>query len=292
MIYRRLIHYFFFLSILCISASSCEKFAGDQQIPAYLSIDSIYLTTDYYTEGTSSQRITDAWVYMDDVFLGTFELPATLPVLMTGQHQLKVWPGIKKNGIATTRVSYAYYTPVVKDITITPDSTTKAGVLRTTYQPTASFVWKEDFESVSLSLDTTSRSSAYVQRTPSGSSLTFEGNHSGMVVMDAAHDYFECQTHSEYPIPMAPVYLEMNFNTSNAFTVGVFTYGSTIIYQSPIITLNPTNGAWKKIYIDLTTTLNAYPGVSSYRVYFSCFKDAAMQQSAILLDNFKVVTRQ
>ncbi len=292
MIYRRLIRYFCFLSILYITASSCEKFSGDQTIPAYLSIDSIFLTTDYYSQGTSSQHITDAWVYVDDEFLGAFELPARLPVLKTGVHHLKIWPGIKKNGIAATRVSYNFYNPVAKDVKFAQDSTTKTGVLKTTYQATALFVWKEDFENVALTLDTTTRSSSYIQRTPSGSPLTFEGNHSGLVLLDSLHDFFECQTHSEYSIPAAPVYLEMNFNTSNNLVVGVYTYGTTILYQTPIITLMPTKGIWKKIYIDLTTTLNAYTGMKSYRVYFSAFKDTGLKQSTIMFDNFKVLTRK
>jgi hypothetical protein len=292
MIYRRFDRYFCFLSILFITASSCEKFSGDQTIPAYLAIDSIYLSTDYYLEGTSSQRITDAWVYVDDEFLGAFELPARFPVLKSGTHKLKIWPGIKKNGIAATRVSYEFYNPISRDVAFVLDSTAKTGVIRTTYQSTTSFVWKEDFEYVSVSLDTTSGSTAYIQRTPAGSPLTFEGNHSGMVILDSINDFFECQTHTEYAIPAAPVFLEMNFNTTNTLVVGAFTYGSTILYQTPVITLNPTNGQWKKIYIDLSTTLNAYSGVTSYRVYFRAIKDDGLRESTILFDNFKVVTRK
>ncbi len=292
MIYGRFVHYFFLSGFLLIVASSCEKFSGDQQIPAWLSIDSVYLTTDYYTQGTSSQNITDAWVYVDDEFIGTFELPARLPILKSGKHHIKVWPGIKRNGIASTRVSYNFYNPVEKDLKLAPDSTTKTGVIRTTYQTTTSFIWREDFDDVSLTLDTTGRSVAFIQRTSPGSPYTLEGNHSGMVVFDSVHDFFECQTHNEYTIPAAPVYLEMNFNISNPLTVGVFTYGSTTLYQSPIMTLNPTNGVWKKIYIDLTTTLNAYSGMTSYRVYFYAFKDQGLKQSMVLFDNFKLVTRK
>ncbi len=299
MVHRILLRNYFFLSILFITVSSCEKFTGDQEIPAYLGIDSIYLNTEYYLQGSASQKITDAWVYVDDEFLGTFELPARIPVLKSGVHQVKIWPGIKKNGIAATRVSYEYYNPVLTDVNFIPDSTTfaldpisKKRLLKTTYQSTSLFVWKEDFEDIAVTLDTTTGSTAYIQRTPAGSPLTFEGNHSGMVVLDSLHDYFECQTHSEYAIPYAPVYLEMNFNTNTSLTVGVFTYGSTVLYQTPIIYLNATNGQWKKIYIDLTTTLNAYSGMTTYRVYLRALKEAGVSESVILFDNFKVVTRK
>ena len=54
---------------------------------------------------------------------------------------------------------------------------------------------------------------------------------------------------------MAPVYMELNFRTTCPFTVGVYLYGFTTIAQEPVLTLNPTGGKWKKIYIDLTTAL-------------------------------------
>jgi hypothetical protein len=295
MIYRRILGYFCFLCILLISASSCEKFSGDQSIPAYLTIDSIYLKTTPSIQGTASQRITDAWVYVDDEFLGAYELPARLPVLKTGKHKVTVWSGIKKNGIAATRLSYEFYNSVVRDVTLTPDSTTKTGVLSTTYQANTVFVWKEDFESgVSNSLDTTKGSTANIERTNIGSPLTFEGKASGIVELDSAHDFFECQTHSEYaiPYPAAPVFLEMNFNITNPLVVGLFTYGSTTLYQTPVITLNPTNGQWKKIYIELTNTVFAYTGMTTYRVYLSALKDKGVKESTILFDNFKVVTRK
>ncbi|MEI7896940.1 MAG: hypothetical protein WCJ26_07880 [bacterium] len=292
MLYRSLLRNFCLSCILFTTATSCEKFTGDQTIPAYLSIDSIYLTTDYYLEGTASQRITDAWVYADDEFLGAFELPAKIPVLKTGLHHMKIWPGVKKNGIAATRVAYEFYSPILKDVTLSPDITSKTGVLKTTYQKTSYFSWKEDFEDVSLTLDTAKGSLAYIQRTPAGSPLTFEGNHSGMVVLDSVHSFFECQTHLEYMIPAAPVFLEMNFNLTNTLEVGVITYGSTLLYQTPVIYLNPTQGLWKKIYIDLTNTLYAYSGMTSYRVYLRALKETGLTQSVILFDNFKAVTRK
>ena len=292
MILRKSQHYICLLLLLCVTVSSCEKFIGDQSIPAYLSIDSIYITTDYYRQGTTSQNITDAWVYVDDDFIGTFELPARFPVLKSGKHTVKVWPGIKKNGIAATRGSYEFYLPVEKQVNFSLDSASRMGVLRSGYQSATNFTWLEDFDNVSLTLDTTDRSSAFIQHTNPGSPLTFEGGHSGLVELDSIHDFFECTTHDEFIIPLAPVYLEMNFNLTNSLTVGVITYGNTTLIQTPVLTLNPTNGVWKKVYIDLTNSLNGYTGMSTFRVYLGTFKDSGLKESTLLFDNFKVVTRQ
>jgi hypothetical protein len=294
MIYRRvflalLIVFFpFFLLI----ETSCEKFSGDQTIPAYLSIDSIYLQTDFYTEGTASQNITDAWVYVDDNLVGTFQLPAPFPVLKEGKHSLSIIPGIKKNGIASTRATYPFYNTITQSVDFTPDSTLSVGVLKTTYMSTTKFTWQEAFEEVSISLDTTNRSMVNIEETPAGSALTFQGVHSGIIRMDSAKNFFELATHNYFSIPSAPVYLEMNFNTNTSFQAGVIVYTADyLIYQTPVLNLAPTNNKWKKIYIDLTTTLNAYQNSTNYRVFLGGFKNATVSNATVLFDNFKLVTR-
>jgi hypothetical protein len=291
MTYRKPLPLLSLLLLISLSQTSCEKFSGDQEIPAYISIDSIYITTSYTSQGTSSQNITDAWIYVDDYLIGAFQMPARVPVLFNGTHNVTVLPGIKKNGIASTRVSYQFYQPVTIKTRLTPDSTTKLKVMKTVYQNSTSFVWLENFEGVAISLDTTKRSLAFIQRTPTDSPLTFkdEGLHSAMVVLDSADSFFEAQSHDEYFLPYAPVYLEMNFNINTVLTVGVIVYGTTTLYQVPIINLNPTNNTWKKIYVDLSTSLNSYPGLT-YRVYMGAFKEETAEQNLLLFDNLKVLT--
>ncbi len=292
MIYRKPLPLLIYLSF--ITLTSCEKFSGDQEVPAYLSIDSIYLNTNYTNQGTKSHNITDAWIYVDDVLVGDFQMPARVPVLCNGVHTVTVLPGIKRDGIASTRVDYLFYAPIINKVRLTPDSTTNLKTQKTVYASSAKFVWLENFEGVAFTLDTTKRSSAAIQRTEAGSPLTFkdEGLHSGMIVLDSAHSFFECQSHDEYPIPAAPVYLEMNFNINTTLTVGVLVYGYSNLYQVPVINLNPTNNTWKKIYIDLSTSINSYGGYT-YRVFLGAFRDSiSSTQNLILIDNFKILTNK
>jgi hypothetical protein len=281
--------YCFFIPVIFVLAS-CEKFKGDQQVPAYLSIDSIYIYTDYATQGSTSQNITDAWVYVDGQFIGAFELPAKFPVLEMGIHKVEVMAGIKKNGISATRWAYEYYAPIIYNVKFGIDSLTKMHTLKTTYSTSANFLWKEDFEGTSMSLDSTNRSLVPVLRTPEGSNLTIEGLHSAMMVIDSLHDFAEAQSHDVFPISFAPTYVELNFNTNNVLTVGVILYGPSAFYQIPILNLNVTNNQQKKIYVDLAPALTGYPGVDQFRVYFGTFKDTGVKQGVIILDNIKVIT--
>ena len=78
-------------TLLAVALASCQKFKGSQTVPAYIHIDSIAVEGDYYTYGANTANITDAWVYVDDQIIGTFELPATFPVLKKGKHKVSVY---------------------------------------------------------------------------------------------------------------------------------------------------------------------------------------------------------
>lgn len=258
-------------------------------VPAYLRIDSIRLTTDYSTQGTAIHNITDAWVYIDGELIGTFQLPATFPVLKQGTHTLMVFPGVKKDGIAATRISYPFYQEINKTINLVPDQPLPVGTLSTTYATKAKFIWKEDFDNIAITLDTTKATTEKIKQTPSDSPLTLEGLHSGIVELDTVGATFEGVSHSTFTIPNSAVFLEMNFNINTTLIVGVYVTTFGLINEVPIMTLLPTNDKWKKIYIDLTTTLNAYTGATKFRVYYY-LKNTTGDHYRILLDNIKVLS--
>lgn len=291
MICRKFLHIlaFSFFLLLLLAQTSCEKFSGSQTVPAYLKIDSIRLTTDYSTQGTAIHNITDAWVYIDGELIGTFQLPATFPVLKQGSHSLMVLPGVKKDGIAATRVNYPFYQQINKTINLVADDTLDVDTLSTTYSTKTKFIWKEDFDNAAITLDTTNATTEKIKQTPSGSPFTLEGLHSGIVELDTIGATFEAVSHSTFTIPNSEVFLEMNFNINTSLIVGVYVTTFGLINEVPIMILLPTNDKWKKIYIDLTTTLNAYSGATKFRVYYY-IKNTTGDHYRILLDNIKVLS--
>jgi hypothetical protein len=290
MIFRKFLHILSitFVLILLLAQTSCEKFSGNQTVPAYLRIDSIQLTTDYATEGTAIHNITDAWVYIDGELIGTFQMPATFPILKEGTHTLQVLPGIKKDGIATTRINYPFYQFITKQVTLVPDQTLDVGILHTTYSPKVKFIWKEDFENAAITIDSTKATTEKIRLTNTDS-LTLEGLHSGIVELDTVGATFAAVSHSTFSIPYSSVFLEMNFRLNCDLDVGVYVNAFGLINQTPIMTLLPTHNKWKKIYIDLTTTLNSYTGATSFRVYYYV-KNTTGTPYRILMDNIKVLS--
>ena len=93
----------FYFTIIFI-LSSCELLNIEEENPSLITIESIELN------GNHTNKITDAWLYIDNEFQGVFPLPASFPVFKTGNQKILIEAGIKKNGISASRESYPYFT--------------------------------------------------------------------------------------------------------------------------------------------------------------------------------------
>jgi len=278
--------------IFIVLFSSCDKFDSDQTIPAYIQIDSIKLENNptLTDEGSLSNNITDAWVYINDQLLGVYEMPVTFPVLNEGKVEVTIMPGIELNGIAATRVPYPFYRQVIlENVKLAPDSITKLNI-STSYIDDTEFAWIEAFEFENISLDTTAKSKVGIHETSSDSPLTFEGLHSGIIELTSEDDFFECATYNAYILPQLgrPVFLEVNYKTSNVITIGVFEQTGSQIIQTPILNIN-TSEIWKKIYVNLTPTVSGSVHALDFKIFIGAIIDEGLDDSQILLDNIKLV---
>ena len=77
------------LLIAVIFLGSCTK--GDK-VPSYLIVPSVDLSTSGL-QGSNTKNITDTWVYVNDEFMGSWELPARIPVLKEGSVNVRVDAG-------------------------------------------------------------------------------------------------------------------------------------------------------------------------------------------------------
>ncbi|MGC8866364.1 MAG: hypothetical protein ACP5O2_11665 [Bacteroidales bacterium] len=277
--------------------ASCDKFEGEQTIPAYLRIDSIALKTVSPAQGSSSSRITDAWVYIDEQLIGAFELPATIPILSQGSRRLKIKPGIRLDGMVQLRSYYPFYTDIDKTITLTPDSITYVKgqllngkhTLYTNYNDKVQFAWAENFEDANLAFDTVKNSKTDFQLTDNLGE-TFEGQHSGKVILDKDHNLFEAWASEALSLPRngSPVFLEMNYRCTNSFTVGIIALGASDLIQSPILSLNPS-ASWNKVYINLTPNVSSSNTGLKFKIFVGATLDENSEKGIIGLDNLKLV---
>jgi hypothetical protein len=277
--------------------SSCYKFEGDQTVPAYIRTDSIGLTTNYQENGTNSHYIKDVWVYVDDVLLGAYELPAVLPALYQGQHKLTIKPGIKINGISSTRAPYPFYNPIIyEDFNFIPDSVFNLGIPTTEYAENLNFMWMEDFETPGLSITETSASDTNIVRTqPAGNPEAFLSEYSrrsGVIHLTTDARIYSASSLNSFPIPKqgSPTLLEVNFKSDNYFNVGIIIQENSTYIKIPLVILNHSE-QWNKIYINIGPNLSLHPNATDFKIFFETSLESDKNSAVIYLDNIKLINR-
>lgn len=283
------------VALLLFSIFSCNKFEGDQTVPAYIKIDTVVLNTDYYSQGSNSHNITDVWVYVNDQLVGAFELPATIPILSRGNQKLEIRPGIKLNGIGGTRVPYPFYQPyVLKDFNFIEDSIRKINPV-TSYYSTVGYAWLEDFEGTSISLAKTTQSDTSIfKTTPINNPEAFLSefsSYSGIINLTPDKSNFKIASFNAFILPGngSPVMLELDYKCDRSFGVGMFATISGTVVDIPLVVVNKSD-TWNKIYINLGPNISAYTNASNFKVYLeSSLSDES--EAAYYFDNIKLIYR-
>jgi hypothetical protein len=277
----------FFIVLAALLFFSCEKESSRQEIPSYIRIDSVQLEDNInINEGTLSHNITDAWVYVNNQLIGTFELPATFPVLAKGEADIMIKAGIKLNGVASTRIPYPFFTEYrANSVTLTPETvTTMQPVVQ--YNETSSIPWHESFDNDNLRMkqqgDTTLARITGQE--------AFDASGSGRIVLQDSAMFFEATSDTGYVLPRNgnPVFLEMNFKTNHTLTTGLYADNPATSQQKAIVVLNKT-ATWKKIYINLTTTVLNTQQATSYRVFLGTVRSPETEKAVIDIDNLKII---
>lgn len=280
-------HIRFTLIFFILIFVSCDILNPEEELPAYIKIDKITLSSEPNALG-----LNDAWVYVDGNLQGVYELPAEFPVLEKGNHEIKILAGIKVNGIAATRTWYPFYNQFVSQQNLTEMSTTELNPV-VAYNDDIYFMWEENFENLSIALDTAPGSSTNIINYRDD---IFAGNASGAILLNPGDTYFECITSNNFPdlkgLSGRPVFLEMNYKNDLEFFVGMYIINDNTLDSRSILRVNKSEN-WNKIYIDLSNPLNDYQNALSFYFYFLTYKDVNdTVSSSILFDNLRIVLSQ
>jgi hypothetical protein len=269
---------------------ACKK--GDK-VPAYVEIPAITLNASDSQGGTSA-KITDAWVYADEELIGVYEIPARIPILREGTSTLMVQPAVKRNGMYDDRVRYPFYTTWTGTVDMVPTNTA-------TLQPVVQYVsqasfWIEGFEDAGTNVEVTAASDTTLLLPTAAEypDLVAYGNGCGGFVLDQAHPYLRLHTTVDFPSSSGAVYLELDHRNSIRFTVGLMFNAGSGLQAIPHVHIEPTGSGdgerWNKVYLDLTSSFNQ--NLSQRNIYIEASLPADMTQGAVYLDNIKVVRFQ
>ena len=298
-----------FVTFAALLLPSCKKFEGSQTVPAFIRIDTVGVSCDYFKYGANTHKIIDAWVYIDDNIVGCYELPATFPVLKEGMHKVAVYPGIARDGIRDLRAQYPFMAPwenpsvnLVKDSVVTlrpvfnyyPEGPDENMHVR----------WMEDFDSGSITLQPTSQSDTNIIRTsgplawhdPEGIYSTY----SAKLVLTSDTMQF-CIANSEeftdLPTGGSACMLEMDYKCSDTCMVGLYYMLDYTVTQEAIIRLRPTGASgeepvnWNKIYINIGPYLVDYEDADYFKIFIASWVNRNDGPQYFYYDNLKLIYR-
>ncbi|HYG51206.1 MAG TPA: hypothetical protein VD905_09905 [Flavobacteriales bacterium] len=276
-----------------IVLNACKKWDKAEQVPSYIYIDHIDLSVNA-TQGTASHGIIDAWVYVNDQAVGVFNLPATVPILASGNQKITIAAGIKEDGLTEHRAKYPLFQQFVKNIDLVPGqiyNMTGADQPVVTYYPSTEVgIWYENFDDAAIDFNTDPNSEAgitYVYDTVN----SFEGPGMGKIELGSGFSYARVITAQTFILPKLgnPVFVELNYNTNNTMAIGIQAINGTQFTTLDNTVLNPTNGEWKKIYVKLTEIVSEQSTADSFKFIITVDKDSGVDVVQNYIDNFKVV---
>jgi hypothetical protein len=272
----------FFLFLLLFS--SCVP---ENDVPAYINIPSFSFTTTA-GQGTSAQKISDVWVYVDGQSLGAYQLPARFPFVGVGKHEFLLFAGIRNNGIRENPVIYApakTFTTTLDvksgdDITIRPTTTYIDGVK----------IWlNDDFESTNyFTVNRDNNPTTGFMGIPNG----FEGR-GASIVLTKANPVIEkaASVKAQIPNNAQAVIIELHYKTAAPLAVGIVGYVNALsVGESKFKLVLSPNSGWNKTYVDVTDEMKNLRCTEFQVVLRSQLQDS-LSQATVLIDNVKLIQK-
>ena len=271
--------------------SACDIINPKENVPAYIYIPSFTFTTNV-AQGTSSEAITEVYVYANDQNLGTYDLPATVPVIGSGATDIKIYAGIKNNGISSTRIKYPFYKAYETSVNLEPAQTDTL-IPQFTYM-SGIYIYEKDFEGGNFLVENSSNDGTFTST--NNTDYVFEGDRSGWGHLDAGqtHLYFRDDQHFTWQSGQT-VFLELNYSCNNSFAVGFLSTKGGNLNKTTALTINPSIAGdgltpnWKKIYIDFGYVLQQNAGSSYHQFYIEAIPTNSTQPVNLFIDNMKWV---
>jgi hypothetical protein len=296
----------FFLALIL---SACEIINPTEDTPSYLKINNIVLdpsksSTESY--GTASNNIVDAWVFANGKLIGTFELPATIPILAKDSVKLNILAGVYGDGQKGARFPYGFYTQYNKTVFLEPAKVTEVKpVVKFNSSVVFPFDIYEDF---------TNFSGIAAIRPVANSTYQLEANRDTLadfpyangvvgVVYAGANGNSQNQGsiklesifNEKLPQTNQAVFLEFDYRSTMDFKAGVIlsVAGQTVTITD--LTVNKTRN-WTKMYLNLTEETNiTNTNGAKFRMVWEAFRsrDAAGQLSNpndyFAIDNIRLI---
>lgn len=277
----------FAILILLFQFTSCDLFPEEQNNPVFLEIDSIDLVTTN-TEGSDSHNIRDAWISINGEELGVFELPTRVPILQEVPVDVRVFAGIRKDGIQSVPLEYPFFVPIDFNLDAEPGDVVSKQ-LSTNYSSDALFEFIDNMESSSLfgiNLDDFEGSEFRITADELNA-----GNNVGELFVNQDNPVCSVTTSAQFTtedITGKRPYLEVDYRGDAPLFIGTRTFEAGLIINEDIILLKPIE-EWNKLYLSLEGSVEGGE-TTSYQVYFKAdILGFEADSASAFIDNVKLI---
>lgn len=284
-------NYKIFLILFPLIVASCDLINPDEPYPAYIEVNEFIFSTNENTEGTSSEKITEVWLFVDEEFKGAYDLPALIPILKEGPTDIRLEAGIKENGRRLTPDVYPFYRPFSTNVNLEGNKTVTISPV-TSYLPNVTFSFIEDFEDGNPRVFTDNiTGDQSIIRTQED---VFEGQYSGHFYLTkenaAVVEFSTARSFNDLMKEGVYVYLEVNYKSEAPVAWGVVGQNDVVTgLERNFGTGFTANGEWNKIYLNISKSI-VDSRLDDYNIGFQAFLLEESPDSAnVLIDNIKLV---
>lgn len=284
-----------FPAVILILLTGCDR--ESEPIPSYIRIDSVSINT-LAGQGNNIHEISALNVYVDEQFMGVFEIPCTIPVLFTGKHKLSIIPAVRLNGATNQHVVHRLFQRSDTTLDLTEGKITQAGNLILKYKTNIEFPWTEDFEDENSSLvrlfsgpgDT-----SYITTQPFSLNGRYAGNTRCMKVVIAGADTAKTIDMASFkyfgnlPFMGTDIMFEFDIKSSVPAQVAMVRKNNANGTQYlPYVYIFETGGKWKRFYINLIYELYDQPADTEIQLLISPIKSEEIKTTQeIFIDNIR-----
>lgn len=283
----------FYLIALIGMLLSCNIFDKEEDIPGFIYIDYAHISTHSF-QGANSSNIVDVAAFANNRYLGTFELPATIPTLETGEVNFFFEAGIRNNGMIGDRRIYPFYTGQNKEITIIPDAVvpvTLDSSLQFQYYEQGLKYYIEDFESTGYELVEGMENTAQISQISSPPEDIKDG-YTLKVSLNSEHDTFEA--HTDWGLTQLPkgnpMYLEIDFKGNAPLHIGLMVVAPEA-KEKFVLGLVPQE-KFTKVYINLTDKIAREIAAQKFEISFNSTLPKGETEAELFIDNIKFIYPQ
>lgn len=255
----------------------------DSDIPGYITF-----LPPIIIEGkdTLYNQIKDVWVYHGQLYHGTFQTPAKIPILNRGERQFVILPGVWANDGPLEKRIY----PFLERDTLIRGLSAKESI---TYRPVFRYApfgkeieipFKEDFEGTSINLVNLwpDADTALIKR----SEVAYKGRYGGHIHFDTLRKTFVV-SNAGVPFKLYKqfneVWAEVTYRGNLKFNIGIDPTNVTTPGFAPSI------NEWRTVYFDLSPQFNALKNqTQEFRLYLSAQTDGSSTRD-LYFDNIRIL---